>query len=117
MTTNMIARPKEDCQPLETVWGSRLHAVNDSLYLAGYRAFSVDGSLIVRKPNGTRYLVNPLVGTCTCPARGECKHKRQLTSLVFLSMSELSYKGKFDAYDELSNYWFGYCCELGRTGR
>lgn len=116
MSKTIINESRPESQPLETAWHSRLCPEKDALYLSGYRAYCADGSLFVRKPDGTRYLVNPAEDTCTCRA-GQlgrlCKHRRSIVSLVFLSMSELAYRGKTDAYTALCDYWYGYCVSLG----
>lgn len=100
---------------LETAWGARVDPIADALWLSGYRCYVADGSLIVRRPDGVRYIICPRTQTCSCPATKRCKHLAGLVSLVFLSMSELAHRDKFDSYDTLCNFWFSYCCDLGRT--
>lgn len=107
MNTTIVQQETAQSQPL-TAWLTPLNPndCGDALYIAGYRAYvKSDGALIVRKPDGTRYMVSPYQQTCTCRASVKCKHLKGLTNLVWLSFEELEFNGKYEASKRIMEYW------------
>ena len=91
--------------------------VGDDLYRKGY-LISVRNSqtLWIEKADLTAYVLNPRMDSCTCPAgsRGvECKHKRGLMELLFLSADYWHSIGEHQAGHDLVQWWSDYCfwCE------
>jgi len=78
------------------------------LYAAGYRCYVADGSLLVRRQDGTRYLVDLFAVTCTCPARTVCKHLRGIADLVHDSENNLWNRGKRGHAVALAAFWADY---------
>lgn len=83
-----------------------------SLFEQGYRCFVHDRQrLRVRKPDGTCYLLNPYTQSCSCPAGSRgllCKHRKQIVSLVFLSMSAMELRGCRSSAERLCIFWGNY---------
>src|SRR5689334_3572706 len=78
----------------------------DNLWIAGYRCYVRDEcSFYVRKPDGTKYIVNPYQQTCTCRASCRCKHLEGLCDLVFLSAASLEWAGKYEEAGRLYDVW------------
>jgi hypothetical protein len=90
--------------------------VGDNLYRKGYLASRWDKNLIcVEKEDGNYYLVNPRLNTCTCEAgrRGnDCKHRRGLADLVFLSVQFWFSCGEGIAAKHLNDWWFDFTTEV-----
>ena len=105
--------PQSELQTHRTgmVWQNR-HTVGDDMFAAGYRvSVRTDCTLWVRKPDGTRYIVNVYHATCTCPAGSRniyCKHQKAILDLVFLSATLLDATGKGDQAKRLWEFWSDY---------
>ena len=97
-------------QPLQfTTWGAELRAGEDNLFIEGYRAWAKNPCEIgIHNPDGTRYAVNPYQNSCTCPAGQKglnCKHRKQLVSLVHLTMAEFEFRSDFRQWGNLRDTW------------
>lgn len=60
------------------------------LYKLGYRAALSGDAVLVRNPAGTRYSIDIVRHTCSCPYTGECCHLLGLHSLLLDQSNALS---------------------------
>lgn len=87
-------------------------SVGDILFGQGYRvSYRSARTVWVRRPDSHRYIVNPYEQTCDCPAGQtgrNCKHRKGLTNLVFLSAGALLTLGSEEAASRLFDMWGDY---------
>ena len=96
-----------------------------TLFTSGYRAYVADGSLIIRNPDKTRYMINLYAKSCTCKdfqynskryALYACKHLRGCMDIVWDSMTRLGELGREEERFALCDEWFKFSCAV-RVGK